>query len=78
MAILSKGKEFVTGNQVTAADLNALVDNGTFAAGAVDNTTTALDGSSPARLIVKNAGISSTQLATNSDVTMTPQDGAVF
>lgn len=77
MAILSKGKEFATGNQVTAADLNALVDNGTFAAGAVDNTTTALDGSSPARLIVKNAGISSTQLATNSVTTVKVQNNAI-
>ncbi len=77
MAILSKGKEFATGNQVTAADLNALVDNGTFAAGAVDNTTTALDGSSPARLIVKNAGISSTQLATNSVTTVKIQNNAI-
>ena len=66
MAILSKGTDFSTGDQVTAANLDALVDSATFAAGAVDNTTTALDSSSPQKIIVKNGGIGTTQLATSS------------
>jgi len=69
MAILSKGTDFSTGDQVTAANLDALVDNATFAAGAVDNTTTALDSSSPQKIIVKNGGIGTTQLATSSSTT---------
>ena len=47
MAILSKGTDFSTGDQVTAAKLDALVDSATFASGAVDDVSTALDGSSP-------------------------------
>ena len=69
MAILSKGTDFSTGDQVTAANLDALVDSATFAAGAVDNTTTALDSSSPQKIIVKNGGIGTTQLATSSSTT---------
>jgi len=63
MAILSKGTDFSTGDQVTATNLNALVDSATFSAGAVDDTTTALDSSSPKKIIVKNGGIGTTQLA---------------
>lgn len=70
MAILSKGTDFSTGDQVTAANLDALVDSATFAAGAVDNTTTALDSSSPQRIIVKNLGVGTNQLA-NSESTTT-------
>ena len=65
MAILSKGTDFSTGDQVTAVNLDALVDSATFAAGAVDNTTTALDSSSPQKIIVKDGGIGTTQLATD-------------
>jgi len=70
MAILSKGTDFSTGDQVTAANLDALVDSATFAAGAVDDSTTALDSSTPKKIIVKNAGISSTQLATDAVTTV--------
>ena len=56
MAILSKGTDFTTGDQVTAAKLDALVDSATFAAGAVDDSTTALDSSTPKKIIVKNGG----------------------
>jgi len=63
MAILSKGTDFSTGDQVTAVKLDALVDSATFAAGAVDGSTTALDSSSPKKIIVKNGGIGTTQLA---------------
>ncbi|MAK55539.1 MAG: hypothetical protein CML17_06810 [Pusillimonas sp.] len=60
MAILSKGNTFATGDQVTALKLNNLVDNSTFASGAVDDSTTQLDGSG--RIIVKDGGITSAKL----------------
>lgn len=61
MPILSKGSTFATGNQVTAANLNNLVDNATFAAGAVDTVTTEL---SSGAIAVKNGGITPTKLST--------------
>tara|TARA_R100000329_G_scaffold148547_2_gene137508 strand:- start:379 stop:1332 length:954 start_codon:yes stop_codon:yes gene_type:complete len=69
MAILSRGTNFDTGDQVTAANLNALVDSATFAAGAVDNITTVLDGNSPQKIIVKDLGITTAKLATSSSTT---------
>jgi hypothetical protein len=56
MAILSKGTDFATGDQVTADKLDNLVDNATFASGAVDNSTTQINGSG--QLIVKDSGVS--------------------
>ena len=76
MAILSKGTTFSTGDQVTAANLNALVDSATFATGAVDDSTTALDSSSPKKIIVKNAGITATQLATDAVTTVKIADSS--
>jgi hypothetical protein len=60
MPILSKGSTFATGNQVTAANLNALVDSATFAAGAVDTITTEL---SSGAIAVKNGGITPSKLS---------------
>lgn len=60
MAILSKGTDFTTGDQVTAAKLDALVDSATFASGAVDGSTTQLDGNGA--IIVKDGGITSAKL----------------
>lgn len=67
MAILSKGKDFDTGEQVTATKLDNLVDNATFASGAVDNLTTQINGSG--QLIVKDSGISTDKLATSTNET---------
>jgi hypothetical protein len=61
MPILSKGSTFATGNQVTAANLNALVDSATFAAGAVDTVTTEL---SSGAIRVKDGGITPSKLST--------------
>jgi len=77
MAILSKGTTFSTGDQVTATNLNALVDSATFATGAVDDSTTALDSSTPKKIIVKNAGITSTQLATDAVTTVKVENNAI-
>ncbi len=60
MAILSKGTDFTTGDQVTAAKLDALVDNATFASDAVDDSTTALD--TNGKIIVKDGGITPAKL----------------
>ena len=60
MAILSKGNTFATGDQVTALKLNNLVDSATFASGAVDDSTTQLNGSG--QIIVKDSGITSAKL----------------
>jgi hypothetical protein len=65
MAILSKGSTFATGNQVTAANLNALVDSATFAAGAVDTVTTEL---ASGAIRVKDGGITVTKLSTGKPV----------
>jgi hypothetical protein len=60
MPILLKGTDFTTGDQVTAANLDNLVDAATFASGAVDNSTTQLSGGA---IIVKDLGISTAKLA---------------
>lgn len=59
MAVLSKGHTFSTGDQQSATNLNNLVDNATFAADAVDNSTTQL---SAGRIIVKDGGITMSKL----------------
>ena len=76
MAILSKGTDFTTGDQVTAAKLNNLVDNATFASGAVDGVSTALDGNG--KIIVNDGGITSAKLASvlTSKVKITNDDTA--
>jgi hypothetical protein len=61
MPILSKGTTFTSPDTVTSTKLNNLVDAATFAAGAVDDSTTALSGGA---IIVKNAGITPTKLST--------------
>lgn len=63
MPVLTKGVDFTTGDQVTATNLDNLVDAATFASGAVDNSTTQL---SSGAIIVKDAGISAAKLATDS------------
>lgn len=66
MAILSKGTDFSTGDQVTAAKLDALVDNATFASDAVDGSTTALD--TNGKIIVKDGGITTAKLDLSGNV----------
>lgn len=61
MPILSKGYSFGSTEQVTSTKLGTLVDSATFAAGAVDNSTTELSGGA---IVVKNAGITPTKLST--------------
>lgn len=67
MAILSKGVTIVTNTQISATNLNDLVDAATFTSGAVDGTTTQL---SSGAIIVKDAGISPQKLDTAASYTM--------
>jgi len=78
MAVLSTGQSFSSGDQVTAQKLNDIIGQATFtsAASTTDNSTLTLTlGSS--KLKVKDAGITATQLATDSVITAKIQDGAV-
>lgn len=61
MAILSKGATIVADTQVSATNLNNLVDAATFVSGAVDGTTTQL---SSGAIIVKDGGITPAKLST--------------
>lgn len=61
MAILSKGATIVADTQVSATNLNNLVDAATFTSGAIDGTTTQL---SAGAIIVKDGGISAAKLST--------------
>lgn len=58
---VQKGTTYATGNQVTATNLNNLVDNATFTSSAVDNVTTQL---SSGAIIVKDGGITPAKLST--------------
>jgi hypothetical protein len=61
MAILATGNTFATGDNPTAATLNAAVNNATFASGAVDSSTTQLSGEA---IIVKDGGVTPAKLST--------------
>jgi len=76
MAVLSTGQSFSSGDQVTAQKLNDIIGQATFtsAADTTDNSTLTLGSS---KLKVKDAGITSTQLATDAVITAKIQDGAV-
>ena len=76
MAVLSTGQSFSSGDQVTAQKLNDIIGQATFtsAADTTDNSTLTLGSS---KLKVKDAGITSTQLATYAVITAKIQDGAV-
>ena len=74
MAAISKGTTFATGDQVTASGLNNLVDNSTFASGAVDNTSTQLSGGA---IIVKDGGVTTAKLNDGGVTTAKINDGAV-
>lgn len=65
MAILSKGINFSTGEQVTADKLDALVDSATFVNGAVDDSTTQLSGGA---IIVKDSGITTNKIASGVNI----------
>ena len=62
MSVITKGRIFANGEQLTAEKLNVLVDNASFnSSTAVDNSTTRV--SSSGAITVKPQGITSTELA---------------
>lgn len=74
MSVLSKGTTFSTGQQVTATNLNNVVDSATFLSGATDSVTTQLSGGA---IIVKDGGISTAKLADGSVSTVKLADSGV-
>lgn len=76
MGVITTGQTFASGDQVTATKLNDIANNCTFtsAADTTDNSTLTLGSS---KLKVKDAGITATQLATDSVITAKIQDAAV-
>jgi hypothetical protein len=66
MAVITIGSSWTTGDQPTAAVLNAKWTNATFASGAVDGSTTDL---SSGAIIVKDLGVSAAKLATDAVTT---------
>ena len=82
MAVLSTGQTFASGDQVTATKLNDIGNQAVFS-DPVDGTTLIANNSTygvsggNGKLKVKDAGITSTQLATDAVITIKIQDGAV-
>lgn len=76
MGVISTGQTFSSGDQVTAAKLNEIANLATFtsASDTTDDSTLTLGSS---KLKVKDLGITSTQLATDSVITAKIQNGAV-
>ena len=70
MAILEKGTDFSSGDQVTSANLDALVDSSSFvpgASGTTDDSSMEVNGAG--RLQVKDLGISSGKIAADAVTT---------
>ncbi len=74
MAIINKGKSFANGEQLTADKLNQVIDNATFASGAVDNVSTQLSGGA---IIVKDGGVATAKLNDNAVTTAKIADANV-
>lgn len=68
MSVITKGRIFANGEQLTAEKLNVLVDEASFdSSTAVDNSTTRVNASGA--ITVKPEGITSTELATDAVTT---------
>lgn len=61
--IINRGTTYANGDQVTAANLNALSDNAEFNTNAIDDSTIGLDGTG--QLFVKDDGITSSKIINN-------------
>lgn len=76
MAILSKGNTYSSGDAVTAANLNSLVDSATFVSGSNQTTDdSTLEVHSSGYLKIKDGGVDETQLA-NGAVTSAKLDAS--
>jgi len=76
MSVITKGRIFVDGEQLTAEKLNVLVDDASFnSSTAVDNSTTRVNASGA--ITVKPQGITSTELDTDAVITVKIANGNV-
>ena len=75
MSILNTGNTFSTGDQVTAASLNKVVNDATFASGAVDGATTILSGG---KIAVKDGGVTAAKLESASNGQLLIGNGSGF
>lgn len=60
MSVITKGKTFSNGEQLTAGKLNQMLDAATFSSAAVDNTKTTLSGGA---ITIAPNGITATEIA---------------
>jgi hypothetical protein len=60
MSVITKGKTFANGEQLTAGKLNQMLDAATFSTAAVDNTKTTLSGGA---ITIAPSAITSTEVA---------------
>jgi hypothetical protein len=60
MSVITKGKTFANGEQLTAGKLNQMLDAATFSSAAVDNTKTTLSGGA---ITIAPNGITATEIA---------------
>ena len=67
--VTNRGTDYADGSQVTSTNLKAHVDNAVFNSNAVDDTTIALNSSSPPALAIKNSGVDTAQLKDNAVTT---------
>ena len=76
MGVITTGQSFLSGQQVTAQKLEDIASNATFtsALATTDNSTLTLGSG---KLKVADTGITATQLATDSVITIKIQDGAI-
>ena len=76
MSVITKGRIFANGEQLTAEKLNVLVDDASFnSSTAVDNSTTRVNASGA--ITVKPQGITSTELDTDAVITTKIANGNV-
>ena len=75
MAIINKGTAFSNGEQLSAGKLNDLIDEATFGAESVDNSSTLINASGA--ITVRDGGITQAKLATNSVIASKIVDGQI-
>jgi hypothetical protein len=75
MSVITTGKTFANGEQLSADKLNLMLDNATFSNDAVDLTSTFVD--SNGAIVVRDSGITTSKLANNAVTTSKINDGAV-
>jgi hypothetical protein len=75
MAIINKGTTFSNGEQLSASQLNDLLDGATFGTDSVDNASTLLNGTGA--ITVRDSGITTAKLATDAVETAKIKDANV-